>query len=259
MQETAIKFKKFFWRFSIPQPKPSQETEQEFVERCIPVVLEDGTAENREQAAAICHSMYEQEAEKMTEDKTFVKIDKTDEEKQLLWGVVYPPNIVDSQGEAMTKEEIEKAAYNFMKKGHLDKIDIGHNFKESGSCIVENFIARKEDPDFPEGSWVMAVWCPDDVWQQVKDNELNGFSFAGTAKQKRARVMLEVAKEEVCETSENTDDVLPKHKHLCLLRYDVNGRVVSGCTDNVIGHSHEVKAGTAVEKSLGHGHRIYLD
>lgn len=41
-------------------PKPrSNETKDEFISRCIPKVIEDGTADDTEQAAAICNSIYE--------------------------------------------------------------------------------------------------------------------------------------------------------------------------------------------------------
>lgn len=40
----------------IPQ---ENETEEQFIERCIPIVINDGTAETPEQAYAVCQSMYE--------------------------------------------------------------------------------------------------------------------------------------------------------------------------------------------------------
>lgn len=43
---------------SIPNPKPNEE-KKEFIDRCIPIVIEDGTAETPEQAVAICNSMWE--------------------------------------------------------------------------------------------------------------------------------------------------------------------------------------------------------
>ena len=44
-------------------PTPNKgETEQEFVSRCIPIVLRDGTAKDQKQAAAICYSMFRNEA-----------------------------------------------------------------------------------------------------------------------------------------------------------------------------------------------------
>lgn len=44
-----------------------------------------------------------------------VPILKTEEEKQLVTGVVYEPDVEDSHGDTMTAEEIEKAAYTFME------------------------------------------------------------------------------------------------------------------------------------------------
>lgn len=41
------------------KPSPQEgESESDFVARCIPIVLEDGSAEDQSQAAAMCHSMY---------------------------------------------------------------------------------------------------------------------------------------------------------------------------------------------------------
>jgi hypothetical protein len=44
-------------------PTPNKgESEQQFVSRCIPIVLRDGTAKDQKQAAAVCYSMYRGEA-----------------------------------------------------------------------------------------------------------------------------------------------------------------------------------------------------
>lgn len=46
-------------------PKPtSTENENEFVKRCIPIVLSEGTAADGSQAAAICHSIWDQHNKK---------------------------------------------------------------------------------------------------------------------------------------------------------------------------------------------------
>lgn len=42
----------------MPTPQEN-ETEEQFIERCIPIVINDGTAETPEQAYAVCQSMYE--------------------------------------------------------------------------------------------------------------------------------------------------------------------------------------------------------
>jgi hypothetical protein len=41
----------------MPAPKKG-ESEEDYVSRCIPVVMEEGTAKDASQAAAMCHSMY---------------------------------------------------------------------------------------------------------------------------------------------------------------------------------------------------------
>ena len=41
----------------MPTPR-KEETETEFVQRCIPIVLNEGTASDSSQAAAICRSLY---------------------------------------------------------------------------------------------------------------------------------------------------------------------------------------------------------
>ena len=46
----------------MPTPRPN-ETEEEYVSRCIPIVTKEGTAKNEKQAAAICYSMYKKKNE----------------------------------------------------------------------------------------------------------------------------------------------------------------------------------------------------
>lgn len=54
----------------MPTPQPD-ETHDEFINRCIPIVLDDGTADDNKQAYAVCQSMWEQDKEdnKMTDNK----------------------------------------------------------------------------------------------------------------------------------------------------------------------------------------------
>jgi hypothetical protein len=41
----------------MPVPK-EDETEEEFVKRCIPIVLDEGIAKDGKQAVAICHAIF---------------------------------------------------------------------------------------------------------------------------------------------------------------------------------------------------------
>lgn len=42
----------------MPKPNPKSENQRQFVSRCIPTVLKEGTAKDNKQAAAICYSMW---------------------------------------------------------------------------------------------------------------------------------------------------------------------------------------------------------
>lgn len=44
----------------MPTPQEN-ESEEQFIERCIPIVIQDGTAQTPEQAFAVCESIYEAE------------------------------------------------------------------------------------------------------------------------------------------------------------------------------------------------------
>ena len=66
----------------MPKPKPD-ESESDFVARCIPIVIEDGAAEDGTQGAAICHSIFE-DARKTMNDKLLAAI-KARGEKQEQW------------------------------------------------------------------------------------------------------------------------------------------------------------------------------
>jgi hypothetical protein len=56
----------------MPTPQPD-ETRDDFVSRCIPIVIEDGTAEDGSQANAICNSMWEDAHKNMDDIKAVTK------------------------------------------------------------------------------------------------------------------------------------------------------------------------------------------
>lgn len=104
---------------------------------------------------------------------------KQDDERQIVYGIVYEPEVEDTQGDAATAEEIEGAAHRFMVTKHKIRVDHESDLKAS---VVESYVAPV---DFemngvlvPQGSWVMATKVHDPVeWQRVKDGELTGYSM----------------------------------------------------------------------------------
>lgn len=65
----------------MPTPQPG-ESEDQFIARCIPIVLDDGTAEDNEQAVAICYSMW-REREGDQRDREMSKSSQAQEHKTL--------------------------------------------------------------------------------------------------------------------------------------------------------------------------------
>lgn len=115
-----------------------------------------------------------------------IKIAKTDAEQRIVYGVVYAPDDVDSQGEYATADEIRKAAYEFMSDLRGRNIDKQHDFQNRDAYVAESWLVRKGDelfPDEPVGTWAVAIKVEDDsLWEAVKEGKIGGLSMAGTAK-----------------------------------------------------------------------------
>lgn len=110
-------------------------------------------------------------------------INKNEEEKRLVYGVVYEPDVVDSQGEYMTAEEIEKAAHGFLKDAR--NIDHQHDFNSGVGEVVESYIAPIDfeigDELIKKGAWVLVTKASPEIWEAIKKGEITGYSMAGTA------------------------------------------------------------------------------
>lgn len=184
-------------------------------------------------------------------DGTVQAIKKFDSELQIVWGEVYAPGFPDSQGDFMTAETVRDMAYGFMRKSAMDAIDTDHSREKNGSFIVESFIARKDDPDFIPGSWVIGVHVPDqDTWSLVKNGELNGFSIDGFGT--RVATKLEIEMPEIL-TGQTT--MVNNHDHIFYVKYDADGVFLGGETSAAPdGHKHRILRGTQTEEEDGHAH-----
>lgn len=180
---------------------------------------------------------------------------KTDAAKRIAYGVVYQPNVPDSHGDFMVAEEIEKMAHRFLSKGLVTSIDSEHNLVATGAVVVESFVARKGDEDFPEGAWVLGVHFPDEgQWADVVKGEIGGFSMYGKAMR---------AEEEVIEIELPDDGLLwgttadyEGHSHRYVVKFDDDGNFLGGETDEVDGHTHTITKGTVTDEHDDHRHRF---
>ena len=182
------------------------------------------------------------------------KFSKFDDEKQIVYAEVYAPGVIDSQGDFMTGEEIERMAWRFMANGRVTKVDTEHDLIDNGSIVIESFIARPNDPDFIDGSWVVGVHIPDaENWGKVKKGELNGFSMYGAAVRKDRILEIEIPDDGIIkgDTSATED-----HTHEYFVRFNEHGEFLGGATDTVNGHSHKILKGTATDDAAGHSHRF---
>lgn len=182
-----------------------------------------------------------------------VKSEAGEPEQHLVYGEVYAPNRPDSGGDYMTRDGIQKAAYKFMKHQRLDQVDTQHNNElVKGAVIVESFIARKGDPDFIEGSWVVGMHIDnDEMWGKIKKGEINGFSLEAMASTSTGDVEVEIPPVVSGLTSKSD-----QHTHQFFVTYDGEGRFLGGRTSIEEGHSHVIKGGTITETERGHNHRF---
>lgn len=114
-----------------------------------------------------------------------ISILKTNDEQRLVYGIVYSPNEVDSQGDTATADVIKDMAYGFMKSRNTLSVDKDHNGMSSEGFVAESWIVKKKDSVFtdqPEGSWAVAIKVENDTtWNAVKSGEIGGLSLAGLA------------------------------------------------------------------------------
>jgi molecular chaperone DnaK (HSP70) len=112
-------------------------------------------------------------------------ISKSEPEKGLIYGIVYAPDEVDTDGDYSTVEEIEKAAYSFMKNLRLQNIDKDHSFNTVDAYVCESWVTRENDAlfkDEPIGSWAVCIKLEsDELKEAVKNGEIAGISMAGTS------------------------------------------------------------------------------
>jgi hypothetical protein len=88
-----------------------------------------------------------------------------------------------------SEQTIRMISEKYMRNKYIDNNDTEHNGKAASDVyVIESWIV--EDPEHdksknygfsvPKGTWMVAMKVRnDDVWQKIKDKELNGFSVSG--------------------------------------------------------------------------------
>ncbi|MDO7908436.1 XkdF-like putative serine protease domain-containing protein [Paenibacillus sp. JX-17] len=128
-----------------------------------------------------------------------VIIAKIDDDKRIVKGVVYQPNVADAHDDQMDEGEIEKAAHLFMENQHTYNIDKQHDLDADKGFVIESYIAPADmqlgEQTIAKGSWVAAVKVTDDqTWEDIKKGEITGFSMWGVGKREEIEEEEELSK-----------------------------------------------------------------
>lgn len=172
--------------------------------------------------------------------------------ERIVFGEVLLPYTLNSHGDYHTPESIREFAYSFMVAGF--GMDVQHDEVDRSDRIhvVESFIAREGDPEFIPHSWVLGVMVKDDdIWQQILDGDINGFSWQALARFLPIEITTEVSRTRFGVTE---PDVFDGHTHEYFVILDANGRLLSGGTTETNGHTHEIRNFTSTENTQGHRH-----
>lgn len=194
----------------------------------------------------------------------FCSIRKADAKKQIVYGMVYAPDLLDQQGDMMLADTIEDMAHAFLHKNDLSgTVDHEHDNFAKDCWPVESWIQKGDSPDglFLDGSWCMGIKVNDaTLWAKVEKGEINGFSFQGTAARRKVLVEYDYLPTIIGVTDPAEDG----HTHSFIAKMDEHGKPVYGRTSVAPdGHYHDIQRGTATNAAgltvaSQHKHRIDL-
>lgn len=184
---------------------------------------------------------------------------KKDEQgfERVVLGEVLIPDVPNVYGDIHTKENIREFAYWYMANVENWYWDLNHDGEdvEDKVVMVESFIAREGDPDFINGSWVLGAWIRDDeIWQQVLDGELNGYSWEALV----LSFPVEVPVSNNVSYGKTEPAIGDGHTHTFFVLLDDTGRVMIGGTSFDHGHSHPIRSHTFTEVADDHVHIFNL-
>ncbi|MBA7521143.1 putative protein YqbD [subsurface metagenome] len=116
-------------------------------------------------------------------------------DEQILSGIVMqgtPPEresdpYLDSQNDWCKMAELQKAARSFMQNERR-VFDVNHEGRDYEFPVIDSYVIEQDDimkfgVELKKGAWIMTLKIDnDEVWEKVKNGELEGFSVQGTAK-----------------------------------------------------------------------------
>ena len=94
---------------------------------------------------------------------------KQDTARRMAYGLVLVPDEVDDWNDTISVEEIEQAAYHFMRSGATTQIDADHDRDVAKGFVAESWIVREGDTLFPDET--PRAWAVGVTVEMTKTNE----------------------------------------------------------------------------------------
>jgi len=165
---------------------------------------------------------------------------------------------VDTQREAPDPDKIEQYAHEWFLSDRACKVDINHDYQESGVKIVESYMTR--DAEGNPLDWIVGALTDDPaIGEKVDSGELNAFSWGGPY-HKSAFLAIVSHPLEASGTTEKSDHgPYPTHDHdVPSLKFNDSARVEPTETGWAWAHKHTIVGTTRTEPTDGHSHALLI-
>lgn len=126
----------------MPKPKPN-ESRNDYISRCIPIVIDEGTAEDPEQAAAICYSMWRESKKTMTNDQ-LVKAVQSREKKTEFWHGI---STADRYVKTLLETAGLEVCYRYGSKGQTSFNDVLEKASRTLVYSNEDMVVQQKSTD----------------------------------------------------------------------------------------------------------------
>lgn len=173
----------------MPTPH-TDETHDDFIDRCIPIVIDDGTAENGEQGRAVCESLWKQKDRRTDMDAPsetthtvpFELLETRDEGDGLTFegyaAVFDSPTIIDSW-EGKFVEQIARGAFKKTLSERTPVLMFNHGQHPLIGDMPLGIITRAKEDD--RGVFIRARlahnWLIEPVRDAIANGSIDGMSF----------------------------------------------------------------------------------
>lgn len=186
------------------------------------------------------------------DSKNFTLVRDENGYERVVYAELIIPEYLNTYNDFHTERSVREFAYAYMIHGFSVDLEHQGGALDGRAYVVESFVARDSDPDFIPGSWVIGVYVPDDeLWQDILDGEINGFSY-------RAMTYAVDAEIDAPFTSMHfgitEPDPIDGHAHGYFVLVDSDDKIIFGGTENAQDHEHPILRHTFTEEASGHVH-----